>query len=51
MGALHSVWLFQKSISTVNSMSGGEQTNRNLWRMFTSPSMQVNDPHHDALAL
>jgi hypothetical protein len=25
MGALRSVWLFQKSISTVNSMSGGEQ--------------------------
>jgi hypothetical protein len=25
-------------------MNGGERTNRNLWRMFTSPSMQVNDP-------
>jgi hypothetical protein len=46
-----SVSLFQKSISTVNSMNGGERTNRNLWRMCTSPSMQVYDPHHDALAL
>jgi hypothetical protein len=43
-GSLRSVSLFQKSISTVNSMNSGEQT---LW---TSPSMQANDPHHDALA-
>ncbi len=51
MGALRSVSLFQKSISTVNSMNGCERTNWNLCHMCTSPSMQVNDPHHDALAL
>jgi hypothetical protein len=34
MGALRAVSLFQKSISTVNSMNVGERTNRNLWSMF-----------------